>query len=154
MSGRIINSGPFLRASRDFPEDSQAMRMELIKMYNDVSNNTNARTIGNFATGGSSVNGESWFFTGTRQQGLRQVYAFTTFASITHNLQINNIGRFVRIFGAFTDGSVWYPLPYVSSTAANQVGVKVTSTQIVFDAGGTAPTPTNGQVVLEWIGNV
>lgn len=156
MSSNIVNQVSYLRTTRDFPEDPQALRIELLKGYIDTANAVNSRTIGLFPVNRPAVSGEEWFLNGPnqRQQGQRQVYSFTTFSNIAHGLTITNLSRFVRIFGAFTDGSVWYPLPFVDPTAANQVGVKITSTNIVFTAGGGAPAVTSGIVVLEWLNNV
>ena len=156
MSSKVFNQGPYLRTSRDFPEEPQSLRMELIKQYNDVANAVNARTIGLFPVGGIAINGEEWFLTGQKQQGQRQVYTFTAAGNIAHGLKLGNISKIVRIYGAFTDGTNWYPLPYVDATAANnQVSVKVTSTNIVITAGGgSPPSITSGTVVLEWISQV
>lgn len=155
MSGRVLNTGPFLRASRDFPEDNQTMRMELIKMYNDLANNMNARTLGQFATGGSSVNGESWFLTGNRQQGQRQVYVFTATGNIPHGLNIPNIPSFTRGFGTFTDGTNWYGIIFGSNTAiTGQVSFYIDPTNIIVLAGAGAPSISKGLVVIEWIANV
>lgn len=154
----VINS-PFLRTTRDFPEDNQAMRMELIKMYIDMANATNARTVGLFPTNKPAINGEEWFITGQKNQGLRQLYTFKSsdfmagVANIPHGINLANIRGFVRIFGTFTNGTNWYPLPYVDVlSATNQVNVIVDPINIVITIGaGAPPTVTSGFVVLEWL---
>lgn len=150
----IINQAPYLRTSRNFPYDEQQLNVELTRSYVDIASKMNDRTIGIFPTSVSAINGEAWYLTkDQKQQGFRQVYTFTAAGNIAHGLNLTNISAFVRIYGCFTDGSIWYPLPYVNVVAANnQVSVTVTSTNIVITAGGGAPpTITSGTVVLEWL---
>ena len=158
MSSNLQLQSPFLRVQRNFPVDSQPLSVEINKSYVDIANAVNNRTIGLFPFNKSISNGETWLLSGSseKQQALRQAYSFTGSGNIPHGLNLSNISSFVRIFGTFTDGSVWYPLPYVDSIAANnQVSVKVNSTNIVITAGGgSPPTITRGIVVLEWLSNV
>lgn len=149
----------YLRNQRQFPSDSpQALSVEVDKAYLDIALKVNDRTIGTFSKNYSTVNGETWILSGgnNRQQAQRQVYTFTSAGNIPHGLTLSNIPSFVRIFGTFTDGSVWYPLPYVDATAANnQVSVTVTGTNIVITSGGgSPPTVSAGICVLEWLSNV
>jgi hypothetical protein len=158
MSTNLQLQAPFLRAQRNFPVDSQPLSVEINKSYVDIANAVNVRTIGLFPFNKSIINGEIWLLAGRneKQQGIRQAYTFTSAGNIAHGLNLGNIAFFVRIFGTFTDGTNYYPLPYVDATAANnQVAVKVTPTNIVITAGGgSPPTITNGVVVLEWLSNV
>jgi hypothetical protein len=150
----IINPGPYLRTSRDLPEDPHQLSVELERTYIDIAGKVNDRTIGIFATNRPSVDGNKWYTAGQQPyQELRQVYLVTGTGNIAHGINTSNIAGFVRIYGTFTDGSIWYPLPYVNATAANnQVSVTVTSTNIVITAGGgSPPTISSGFVVLEWI---
>lgn len=125
-------------------------------MYTEVAGGINTRTVGVYPVNAPIMNGESWYMHGSsqKQEGLRQVYMFTAAGNIAHNINLANIAGFTRIYGTFTDGTNWYPLPYVDPTAANQVGVKVTGTNIVITAGGSAPSITNGVAVLEWLAYV
>jgi hypothetical protein len=157
MTTNIINAVPFLRTSRNFPLEAQPLAVEVNRSYIDIANAVNSRTIGLFPTNRSAITGESWFYAqDRRQQTLRQVYLFTAAGSIPHNINVATIAGFTRIYGTFTDGSVWYPLPYVDVVAANnQVNIRVTATSIVIAAGGgTPPAITSGFVVLEWLSNV
>lgn len=159
MSAQQTINSALLRIQRNFPQDSpQALSVELDKMYIDVARNVNDRTIGLFPMNRAALTGESWFLLGSnqKQQGQRQVYTFTAAGNIPHTLNLSEIGSFVRIFGTFTDGTNWYPLPYTDvSSATNQVAVKVTGTNIVITAGGgSPPSITSGIVVLEWINNI
>lgn len=157
MSAPVTNQSPYLRTTRDFPVDSQALSAELNKAYVDIANVANNRTIGIFPKNSPAINGESWFITGQRQQGLRQVYTFTSSTlTIPHGIKTTQIAAFTRIYGTFTDGTSWYPLPFVSATAANnQVQVVVNATNIVIILGaGAPPALVSGIVVLEWISQV
>lgn len=149
----LVNQSPFLRTSRSFPTDAQALSVEIDRTYIDIASSVNDRTIGIFSVNKQSVNGESWFLNGRRQQALRQVYQFTGPGNIPHGIILSRIGGFTRIYGTFTDGTSWYPLPYVDATAANnQIQVVVNATNIVITAGsGSPPSITSGTVVLEWI---
>lgn len=155
MSTNIANQVPFLRTSRSFPEESQALSVEISKTYVDIANCVNQRTIGLFPTNRPAITGNSWFIMNQRQQTLRQIYPFTSAGNIAHGLNLSQIAGFAAIYGTFTDGSIYYPLPYVNVVdATNQVSVTVTGTNIVIVAGGgSPPTISKGFVVLEWIAN-
>ena len=158
----IIQQSPYLRVQRNFPIDnSQALSIEVDRAYCDTAAKVNLRTIGIFPVNKASVTGERWFFntinqTSNNQQTLRQVYTFTAAGSIPHGIDTTGIFGFSRIYGVFTNGTNWYPLPYVDVVSAtNQVNVIVTPTNIVIAAGGgTPPAITNGFVVLEWLSQV
>lgn len=153
MSSRVVNRGAFLREQRLFPQEAQALSVEIDRAYVDVAAKVNDKVIGFYTTTGSVLTGEKWTISGISYSGLRQVYPFTAAGNIAHGLDLNNISSFTKIYGTFTDGTSWYPLPYVSATAANnQIQVVVTGTNIVITAGGGGPpTITKGYVVLEWI---
>ena len=138
MSSNVINQMPFLRTSRNFPEDQKLLLVQINKAYVDTANCVNDRTIGLYPTNFPAITGNQFFLSGNlKQQTLRQVYQFTSAGNIAHGINTSTFGGFILIIGTFTDGSVWYPLPYVDSTAANnQVSIQVTSTNIVITAGG------------------
>ena len=155
MSSNIANQVAYLRTSRNFPEDLKQLTVEVNKAYLDTANAMNARTIGLFPKNRAAITGEAWFLTTNKQQTLRQVYTFTAAGNIAHGLTTAQLGGFTRIYGTFTNGTNWYPLPLVDVTAANnQVSLSVTPTNIVVTAGaGAPPTITSGYVVLEWLSN-
>lgn len=152
MTANITNQVAYLRTSRNFPLEAQPLAVEVNRSYVDIAEKVNSRIIGIFPDDRAAITGESWFVSqGRKQQTLRQAYTFSSFAAINHELNTKELILFTRIFGGFTDGTNFYPLPYVHPTAANQVGVIITATQITFAVGGSAPTPTNGVIVLEWL---
>lgn len=156
MSSNISNQVAYLRTTREFPEDPKQLSVELNRSYVDIAQNVNSRTIGLFSVNKSSVNGENWFLSGNKKrEGQRQVYQFTAAGNIAHGLNLSTI-TIVRIYGTFTDGSAFYPLPLVNVVSAtNQVSVTVDGTNIVITAGaGSPPSISSGIVVLEWVTNV
>lgn len=153
----VFNKVPYLRNSRSFPTDSQELSVEINKSYVDIATAVNNRTIGIFATV-PMITGNTWYLAGDsqRNQTIRQIYTFTAAGNIAHGIDLSMIKGFVQIYGTFTNGTNWYPLPYVDVTAANnQVNVYVSPTNIVITAGsGSPPSITQGYVVLEWLSNV
>ena len=152
---KIANPGSFLRTSRSFPEDLHEISIEIDKSYIEIAQAVNIRTIGIFPTNIPIVTGESWFFTGQKQETLRQMFSFSSTTSINHNLNLSRIFAFSRTFGEYTDGTNWYGLiPGTSVAIPGQISFYVTPTQIVFVVGAGAPALTKGNIVLEWISNL
>lgn len=150
----IVNQVPFLRTTRNFPQEMQPLAVELNRSYVDIAAKVNARTIGLFPTNKPAITGEAWFYNANeKQQTLRQLYTFTAAGNIAHGINLAQIAGISRIFGTFTNGTNWYPLPYVDVVSAtNQVNVVITPTNIVIAAGGgSPPSITNGFVVVEWL---
>jgi hypothetical protein len=152
MSSNVSNQVPFLRTTRTFPEEAQPLSVELTRSYLDIAEKVNDRTIGIFPSTKPAVTGESWFLnTGRKQQSLRQIYPITSATSFNHGINFQNVERFTVIRGVGFDGTNYYPIPYVSPTAAENMGIYVSPTQVVFNAGGSAPALTKGTIILEWL---
>ena len=150
----ILNQSPFLRTTRNFPEDdTQQLSVEINRSYVDIASKVNERTIGVYPTSRPVINGEAWFLTkNQKQQGLRQAYTLTTTAAIPHGINTSNIERFVRCWGEFTDGTNWYGLINASNVAIpGQITFYLTPTNITFVIGAGAPALTKGTVILEWL---
>lgn len=146
------NRTPFLREQRSFPQESQPLSVEIDRAYTDIAQAVNSRVLGIFAVGSQVQSGESWFLVNQKQQALRQVFTFTTTASITHNIRVTDANQFTRCFGSYTDGTNSYGLIFGTSVAvAGLITFYVTSTQIVFAVGAGAPAISSGRVVLEFI---
>lgn len=148
-----IVSTPYLRTSRHFPEEDKLLSVELSKMYIDIANAVNNRTIGLFPLNKTVQTGETYFLKGVnKQQVNRQVFSFTSTTSIAHNITFDLISAFSKAYGAFTDGTNWYGLIFGSNVAiAGQVSFYISPTQIVFLSGSGAPSVSQGTVVIEWI---
>lgn len=153
MNTNVVNQSPYLRVQRSFPDnDIKELCVQLDKGYIDTANAVNVRIIGVFSVNKPSITGESWFIAKEKQQSLRQVYTFTAVGPIKHNIRNFAEIQFSRIYGTFTDGTKWYPLPWVDVTnVTNQATVDVDSVNINIIGGATAPVITKGLVILEWI---
>ena len=153
-----FQQAPYLQEQRSFPNDNpQALTVEIDRSYIDIAQKVNSRTIGIFAPGKQVVTGERWYLQGGQNgnQTLRQLYIISASGSTSHGINFAQTSGFSRIYGTFTDGTNWYPLPYVdASNINNQISLQITPTNIVITSGGTAPTITSGYVVLEWLSRV
>lgn len=155
----FLSQVPYLRTSRDFPSEIETLTIELSKSYIDIANAVNARIIGMFPTNKPSITGETWLFDrNKKQQGLRQVFTFSTLANIPHNINFEDVSRFTRCYGEYTDGINWYGLISGSSTSIiGQISFYLTPTDIIFLSGaGAIPVTADfmGILVLEWLSNV
>ena len=153
MSSNIVNQTPYLRSSRDFPEETPILTRELNKAYIDIANTVNNRIIGLFPANLPAITGEKYFLVSNQQQQtLRQVYPITSTASFNHNISNLNPGQITNAFGTYTDGTNTYGLVYGTSTATpGLITFYVTSTQVVFVLGAGAPALTSGRIVLTWL---
>lgn len=150
----VVNTVPYLRTSREFPEEIPELLTEITKSYIDIAACVNNRTIGIFPANRPAITGNSYFFTTQKQQSLRQIYPMTSTSSIPHGLNLSQIPYFSTSFGEYTDGTNWYGLVAGSNMAiGGQISFYVDPTNIVFMVGAGAPTLTKGVVTLEWISN-
>lgn len=156
----VINPSPFLRTSREYPEEIQPFTQEVSKSYIDIASSVNTRTIGLFPTTRPAITGESWFLIANqRQQSLRQVYTFTSTTDISIGFKISSISQFSRFSGIYTNGSSWFGLVGGTSTATPGLitffvvvdGTSTKSDLIRFVLGAGAPALTSGSIVLEWL---
>lgn len=146
-------NAPYLRVQRKFPQDPQALSVEMDNSYLDIANAVNSRAIAIFSQGRTYPTGGLWYISGNKYQEFRQIYSISATGNTPHFLNTNNIFQFSKISGTFTDGTNFYPLPYVNATSAtNQIQVSVTPTNIVLTPGGGSPPAfSSGVVVLEWL---
>lgn len=159
-----VSQSPYLRTSRQFPEDLKNLSIEVNRSYVDTANAVNNRTISIFPTNRSVVTGESWFLSSNqRQQTLRQVYSFGAIAAgaeLDIPIGITNFVSFTRIYGTvITDIIDYRPLPYVDPTTLTTsmtilVGIVAGIQQIRIVLGATSPNVTSGIAVLEYLSNV
>jgi hypothetical protein len=152
----IVNRMPYLRTSREFPEDLHQISIEMNKSWVDIANAVNERTIGIFPTVFPALTGESWFIDNNRkQQTFRRVYTFTSTASINHGITVIDPNQFTRCWGNYTDGTNSFGIIWATTMAIlGQITFDITSTQIVFNVGAGAPALTKGRVTLEWLSSV
>lgn len=151
-----IQKTPYIQTQRNFPDDTtENLSSQVDIAYIDIAQKINDRIIGQFASGFDSMTGEKWFLNGqpTPQQTLRKLFQVTTATSYPHGIDTTKIQGFTKIYGVGTDGTIWFPLPYVSATdVTDQIQIQVTATDIVITAGaGAPPVMSSGFVVLEWL---
>lgn len=154
-SSNIVNQVAYLRTSRDFPEESKDLSLELGKSYIDTALAINNRTIGLYPALRPAITGNAWFLSGKKQQTLRQVYSFTTTANIAHGIDFTRISGVVQAYGTYTDATNWYGLIAGTSVAiAGQISFYLSPTDIIFLTGAGAPALTKGTIVLEWLSDL
>jgi hypothetical protein len=153
-SSNVVNPVPFLRTSREYPEDIRQLTVETNKAYVDTAAAVNSRTIGIFPTGNPAITGESWFLTANqKQQTVRQVFTFTSTTAINHGINIIDPNQFTdKTEGSYTDGTNSYGLIFGTTVAvAGLLTFYISPTQIVFVLRAGAPTLKAGRITLEWL---
>lgn len=161
---KIINQVPYLRSSRQFPEDIHQLCVEVNRSYIDIANAVNNRTISIFPSNLPAVTGESWYLNeNRRQQTFRKAYSFGTISSgseLDIPTGITDFVSFTRIWGVITTNVVDYrPIPYIDvSSLDNGVSILVGEVagmqQIRIILGVSAPPVTSGIAVLEYLTNI
>ena len=159
-------SSPFVYTYRQFPTtDGENLEKQLVNMGTQYGVAINQRTIGTFdltqnpnatatVPNAQVPNGERWFSAGNTKlrDGYRAVFQVTDAAlTVLHGISL--INQVTRLYGAFFDGTSWQALPFVDVVAANnQIGLRVTATQVIVTKGaGAPPTIASGIVVLEFL---
>ncbi len=158
----IANKTPYLRTSRNFPDNINLLAIEVNRTYVDVAAAVNQRTIGIFPTNRPAVTGESFYYDkNEKQQTLRQLYTFGAIASgteldIPHG--ITNLNQFSKIYGTVVTNVAgdYRPLPYIdpgslTTGMAVLVGIVAGVPSIRIILGTTAVPVVRGLVVLEWL---
>jgi len=151
---------PFLESTRDFPEDPKEMSSVLNRVYVDIANQVNIRTISVYPQNKPISTGETWYLANNkRYQSYRQIYTFTSLNVgdnlIPHNIQ--NIVQFTKIYGTLVSSVTpfYRPLPYLDVvTLTNGFSISVDNTNIHIVRGATASPTTNGIIVLEFLSGI
>ena len=147
-----INQVPYLSNAKEFSKEAENLAYDVNRAYVSIANAMNSRTIGIFPANKPAATGEGWYLSGTKQQTLRQVYSISAAGSIPHGIDTTVIAGFTKMYGTFTNGTNFYPLPLVDTAAiTSQISVHVTATDIVITAGVGAPALTSGFIILEWL---
>lgn len=145
--------GSFLQISQRFSEQEDQRLIQHTQLQSDTARYLNTREIATYDLVMIQT-GQQWFnpaSTMIKRYGFRQVYQVSD-ASLTITHGIPNLTLCTYIGGGFTDGTLFYPLPYVSAVSvANQIQINVSATQIIVTKGGAAPAITSGVIVLEFL---
>lgn len=150
----IINTQPYLRTTRVFPNEINTLSGEVNRAYDDIAQAVNNRSIGIFAENKSAVTGNTWYMSGRVQpnQTIRQIYTFTATSNIPHEINIRNPSQIVQAYGSYTDGTDSFGLIFGTSVAiTGQISFYLTDTEIVFVVDAGAPALTEGKIVVEWL---
>lgn len=98
------------------------------------------------------------FQPGQYRQIFRTVVNFGTLpnnttTSVAHNIDITNTYTFTRIYGAASDTTnlTYIPLPYVSTTATNNIELSVDATNVTISTTADYSSYTTCYVVLEYV---
>lgn len=114
------------------------------------------------------INSQVWFpnpsltSASTSNPVMRQVYRCvinfgalpnTTSKSVAHGITITASTTFTRIYGAASDTTdlEYIPLPYSSPTAANNIEVDVSSTDVTVTTGANVSNYNISYIILEYI---
>ncbi len=161
MSSNNSITAPYLRTTRNFPDDPQKLSDEMDKAYIDTAAAVNNRTIGLYPSRKPIVTGDSYYiFKDQKQQSLRQVYPFGAIApgaTLDIPIGITHFDQFVKIYGTVVTAVPDYrPIPYVDPvTLTNGIGIRVLTVAGVLVVrivnGATAPAIVKGLAILEWI---
>lgn len=161
-SSQSTLQAPYLINTRQFPRDFELLEPALSKMYIEVAQAVNNRTIGIFEKF-QVVTGERWFNPTDnlqKRQTYRQVYTFGAIAAggtLTIPLNITNpFLDFTRIYGvALTVTNFFLPLPHASIVANGNVSLYVDATNrnIIIKVGAGSDNIASGKVILEYLLN-
>lgn len=162
MNFSVINQSPYVKTTRLFPEDIPSLIQEINVSYVETANALNDRTIGLYPTVRPAITGNNYFFSGKKQQSLRQVYTFTNTSNIPLGFKLDKIFRIAQGYGTYNSGNFVFGLIYGTNVAiAGQISfylevdaTSTTSDLIKFVVDAAAPALTSGEIIIEWISNI
>lgn len=163
MTANIVNKTPYLRTSREFPEDAPELSKTLSKTYIDIASIVNNRTIGIYPTTRSAITGNTYYYSTLKQQSLRQLYSFKSTTVIPIGFKLASISNIIQMYGTYVDatGNTYGLVAGTSVPIAGLItffiainGASSVSDNLTFEVGAGAPALVSGSIVLEWITEV
>lgn len=157
---------PFIRTSREFPDDLTQLSAEVNKAYVDIANSVNNRTIGIYSVSNLTSNGNSYFISNKRQQGVRKMYTFSGTGNIELGFKVSSVYKIINIYGTYTatvggNLNTFGLIPGSNVAIAGQISFFIltntsptNSDVIQFVLGAGSPTLVEGVIVIECIANV
>ncbi len=142
----------YLQQNTTYSEKEDQRLLQHTKFAADSARYTNTREIALYDLVELQT-GQQWFTPGNAQKkryGFRKTFSFND-TSLTFNHGITGITFVTYIGGGFTEGTFFYPLPFVSTVITDQIKLAATATQIIVTKGATAPPITIGVIVLEYL---
>jgi hypothetical protein len=148
------NQNPYLPTSFKYDEETLIPRLQ--DNYFSIASAINRREVSLYTTA-ELRNGVEWQI-GNEQHGvLRKVIDFGTLPNATtknvaHNITTNTNTFFTKIYGVSKDPSTpqWIPLPFASTTSANNISLLVNNTNVVITTGVDRTAFTETYIVLEY----
>lgn len=157
-----LNFAPYIVTSRTFPMDPVELSPVMTKMYFEVANGVNSRTIGIYDKF-QIVTGNRYFNDGdptNRLQSFRQVYTLTSIANgtnvIASGIAIDSNTKFVNIYGVAQSATIATPLtPWIVGTPndAPYLRVNLSTADIEIITTTANWTAFSVTIVLEYILN-
>lgn len=165
------NSNNFLRTDYIIPEEQSEKDLMLRRYLNDLAMATNSKDSG-FYDAVEVITGQQFLPTFSSEASSNIVYRDvlrkvidtgalpnSTTKSVAHGITTTENFSLVRMYGSATDpgASTWtsvLPLPYASSTAANNIELNADATNINIITGSNRSGFTRSFVVIEWITTV
>jgi hypothetical protein len=155
----------------DIDVNSAQFKELLVRLYQNVNNIAivlNSKDTGLYTNQNPFVNGQTWFpdpalssqtpEQPVQRQVARLVINFgalpnTGTKSVAHGLSPLGNWSFTRIYGCASDqsGLNYIPLPYASSTAANNIELYVDGTNVNVKTGSNRSSFTVTYIILEFI---
>lgn len=164
MTSKIANPSPYLKTSRGFTEDLHELAVDVNKAYIDIASIVNGRTIGLYPVNRPAITGNDYFYSTRKQQSLRQLYSFTSTATIPIGFKLSTISNVIQMYGTYMD-STGNSYGLVAGTSVAVAGlitfyIKIDATPgslsdlLTFVVGAGSPDLVSGSIVLEWIADI
>lgn len=154
----------------DIEDIDPRLRELLVRLYQNLNNMAlllNIKDSG-YYTQQEFVNSQLWFqnpvltSTSSTNPSFRQVYRLvinfgalpnTATKSVAHNLRITPGYTFTRIYGAASDttGFNYIPIPYASPVLANNIELRVDTTNVIITTGSNRSNFNITYVILEYL---
>jgi hypothetical protein len=147
--------GPFLPINQTFSQENSQFLIQITNRDRDIARYLNIREIAIYDVS-ENPTGEQWPGASTQAkiQAFRKIF-FISDSNLNFAHGISFIKLCTHIYGTGTDGTNFYPIPYVDVTNVNnQIMITATQTNVVITkGGGSPPAITNGIAVLEYLKN-
>lgn len=158
------NPNNILPTTYIIPEEEGEKNLKLRDYFNSIASAVNTKDSGIYDAV-DTITGQQFlplFSTDTASNAtyrtvFRKVIDFgalpdTTTKSVAHGITFGSTFSITKLYGAATDPSTSYiPLPYASSTSANNIELNADGTNINIITGSDRTGYTRTFIVIEWI---
>lgn len=158
------NPNNFLPQTYIIPEDPSEKDLKIRQYFNDLAAATNSKDSG-YYDAVETITGQQFLPTFSTNTGANATYRsvfrkvidfgalpLSTSKSVAHGINFQSTFSATRIYGAATDpGNTWIPIPYSSTTSANNIELYLNSTNVVITTGSNRTNFTRTYVIVEYI---